>query len=96
MNSAKKITHCHWCGSSEHEGTAKDGSGFWCADCDGFTYFQQDRNDRLADMLNSLYTGFDGPDMIITYDQCPEIEALYPWADVQQINRIYSCKRQGE
>ena len=58
--------------------------------------FDKEDHERLADMLNSLYTGFDGPDMIITYDQCPEIEALYPWADVQQINRIYSCKRQGE
>lgn len=48
---------------------------------------------RLADMINSLYTGFGGPDIIITYDQCPEVEDLYPWAELQRVSRTYSCRR---
>lgn len=55
--------------------------------------FTKEDHQLLADMVNSLYTGFDGPDMIITYDQCPEIEGLYPWAEIQYVCRKYSCKR---
>lgn len=57
--------------------------------------FTEEDHERLADMVNSLYTGFGGPDMIITYDQCPEIEALYPWAEIQHVGRRYSCRRSG-
>ena len=52
--------------------------------------FDEKDHFRLAEMLNSLYTGFDGPDMIITYDNCPEVEELYPWADIQYVGRNYS------
>jgi len=55
--------------------------------------FSEEDHIRLADMINSLHTGFGGPDMIITYDQCHEIEALYPWAETQHVGRIYSCGR---
>ena len=50
-------------------------------------------HELFADMVNSLYTGFDGPDIIITYDDCREIEELYPWADIQRIGRNYSCRK---
>ena len=33
------VKRCRWCGSEACDGVAKDGSGLWCADCDGFTYF---------------------------------------------------------
>ena len=34
---------CRWCGSTEKDDIAKDGSGFWCADCDGFTYYDNEK-----------------------------------------------------
>ena len=52
-----------------------------------------DDHELFADMVNSLYTGFGGPDIIITYDDCREIENLYPWADIQRIGRNYSCRK---
>lgn len=55
--------------------------------------FTEEDHERLAEMTNSLYTGFGGPDMILTYDQCQKIEDLYPWAETQYIGRGYSCKR---
>ena len=54
--------------------------------------YTMDGHKALADMANSLYAGFDGPDMIVTYDDCPEIEYLYPWADILRIHRSYSCR----
>ena len=47
-------------------------------------------NLRLADMLNALHAGIPGPDIIITYDDCPEIRELYPFADVEEVQRAYS------
>ena len=48
----------------------------------------------LADMVNSLYTGFGGPDIIITYDDCHEVRELYPFAEIREIGRRYSCRKQ--
>ena len=41
-------------------------------------------------MLNALYTGYGGPDIIITYDDTPLIRELYPLADVEPLRRAYS------
>lgn len=53
--------------------------------------FQKEDHERLADMLNSLYTGMNGPDIIMTYDDHPLVRELYPWAEVQTVRRAYSC-----
>lgn len=45
---------------------------------------------RLADMLNELYTGFGGPDVIITYDDVALVRELYPFATVEPLARAYS------
>lgn len=45
---------------------------------------------KLAQVLNNLYTSMPGPDIIITYDDCPEIKSLYPFAKIRQIRRAYS------
>ena len=57
--------------------------------------YDTEGHEVFADMVNSLYTGFDGPDIIITYDDCREIEEMYPWADIQRIGRNYSCRKSG-
>lgn len=60
--------------------------------------FTQEDHEDLAWMLNSLYQGFPGADIIITYDDCELIRSLYPYAEVMEIGRNYSCstKRRNE
>lgn len=53
--------------------------------------FTQEDHEDLAWMLNSLYQGFPGADIIITYDDCELIRSLYPYAEVMEIGRNYSC-----
>lgn len=45
---------CRWCGSTEYDDACED--GFWCAGCDGFTYWnQQDDRRRLLLMLENKH-----------------------------------------
>lgn len=55
--------------------------------------FAEEDHRRLAEMLNALYTGFGGPDIIITYDDTPLIRELYPLADVEPLRRAYSIAK---
>lgn len=52
--------------------------------------FTEEDHRRLADTLNALHMGMPGPDIIVTYDDCPEIRELYPFADVEAVRRAYS------
>lgn len=52
--------------------------------------FDKHSHAKLAQVLNNLYTSMPGPDIIITYDDCPEIKSLYPFAKIRQIRRAYS------
>lgn len=52
-------------------------------------------HERLAELLNDLYIGFGGPDIIITYDDCHFIRDLYPCANIEEISRNYSIARIG-
>lgn len=54
------------------------------------TSFKREDHERLADLLIALYMEFSGPDMVITYDDCPLVRRLYPYADVEEISRAYS------
>ena len=60
-------------------GKALYGSAFTMAD-----------HERLASLLESLYTGMDGPDIIITYDDHPAIRGMYPLAEQKVVGRTYS------
>lgn len=51
---------------------------------------------RLADTLNALHIGMPGPDIIVTYDDCPEIRNLYPFATVEEVRRVYSIANRQE
>lgn len=53
-------------------------------------YFEIDDHRKLAEMLNSLYIGFPGADIIITYDDHPLIQQLYPYANIVHATRKYS------
>lgn len=52
-------------------------------------YSEQDHI-NLSELLNTLYRSFPASDMIITYDFCKQIEALYGIADKIVIGRKYS------
>ena len=54
-------------------------------------FFKQEDHEDLARMVNSLYQGFPGADIIITYDDSELIRRLYPYADVIEVGRNYSC-----
>ena len=50
----EKTLTCQWCGASggpdDFELDEHNGEGFWCPDCDGFTYYDEARN-RLRRIL---------------------------------------------
>jgi len=40
-----------------------------------------------------LYQGMPGADIVITYDDCPLIRDIYPFADVVVVPRSYSIRQ---
>lgn len=52
-------------------------------------YYTDDDHRKLSFLLDELYKGMPGADMVITYDYCQEIEALYYYPTVEVINRKY-------
>lgn len=52
--------------------------------------FNNEDHRRLAELLETLYTGMDGPDIILTYDDHPMIRELYPLAEQRVVGRVYS------
>lgn len=55
--------------------------------------FTEEDHERLAFSLNQLYVSMPGPDIVLTYDDCPLIRQLYPLADCETLPRCYSCTR---
>lgn len=53
-------------------------------------YFTEDDHRRLAFLLENLYQGMPGADIVITYDDCELIRDIYPLAEIATINRYYS------
>lgn len=52
--------------------------------------FRKKDHERLAGLLTGLHMEFSGPDMVITYDDCPLVRDIYPYAEVEEIGRAYS------
>ena len=52
-------------------------------------YYQEDEHQKLSCLLDDLYKGMPGADMIVTYDYCKEIEDLYYYPITEIINRKY-------
>lgn len=53
-------------------------------------YFDEDDHRDLAWLIESLYTGMPGADIVITYDDCELVRKLYSFAEVVTIGRNYS------
>lgn len=58
-------------------------------------YFTDDDHRELAWMLQTLYMGIPGADIVITYDDCELIRELYPYAEQRKIGRLYSCNHKS-
>lgn len=59
-------------------------------------FFGEEEHRQLAWILESLYSGVPGADLVITYDDCEFIRELYPFAEQRHIGRIFSCKTKRE
>lgn len=53
-------------------------------------YFTKDEHIRLNVLLDNLYMGMPGADIIITYDNERYIEELYLYPEIEKIGRFYS------
>lgn len=53
-------------------------------------YFTEDDHRRLAWLLESLFQGMPGADIVITYDDCPLIRDIYCLPEIKAIGRFYS------
>ncbi|MCQ4925016.1 DNA adenine methylase [Tissierella carlieri] len=55
-----------------------------------YCYFTKEEHIRLNVLLDNLYQGMPGADMILTYDNDRFVEGLYLYPEVQKVNRAYS------
>ena len=49
-----------------------------------------EQHEELASVLNEFFSSYPGPDIILTYDDCPEIRNLYPFAETRLLSTSYS------
>lgn len=54
-------------------------------------YYEDEDHIQLSWLLQSLYQGMPGADIVITYDDCELIRSLYPYAEIIEVARNYSC-----
>lgn len=52
-------------------------------------YYNEKEHIKLSVLLDSLYQGVPGADMILTYNNDRFIEWLYLYPDIEKINRVY-------
>lgn len=52
-----------------------------------------DGHKELAEILNLFFCSWPGPDIIITYDDCPLVRDLYPYASVAHLHTSWSISR---
>lgn len=53
-------------------------------------WYEEEDHEQLAFTIQSLYQGMPGADIVITYDDCPLIRDIYPYADMVVVPRRYS------
>lgn len=76
---------------------------YWCPDTTIFidppykikgkdlyvNYYIDENHYKLACLLDELYKGMPGADMLITYDDCEFIKGIYEFPEVMTVNRRY-------
>lgn len=58
-------------------------------------WYEEDDHEQLALIIQMLYQGMPGADIVITYDDCPLIRDIYPFADVAVVPRNYSIRQRA-
>jgi len=53
-------------------------------------YYTDKNHYELSNLLDDLYKGMPGADMLITYDDCEFIKEIYEFPDVMTVGRTYS------
>ena len=53
-------------------------------------WYEEEDHEQLAMVIQMLYQGMPGADIVITYDDCPLIREIYPYAEVAVVPRNYS------
>lgn len=54
------------------------------------TFYQEKDHRSLAFLLDTLYYGCPGADLLLTYDYCEWIKNQYAWPDMESFGRAYS------
>lgn len=54
----------------------------------------EDGHEYLADVLNAFFCNYPGSDIVITYNDCPMIRDLYPYAAVDKLQTCWTISRQ--
>lgn len=52
-------------------------------------YYTDENHYKLSNLLDDLYKGMPGADMLITYDDCEFIKELYAYPEVMTVDRSY-------
>ncbi|QUH21844.1 DNA adenine methylase [Alkaliphilus sp. B6464] len=55
-----------------------------------YCYFNEEQHVKLNTLLDSLYKGCPGADILLTYDNAKFIEDLYLYPEIEKINRVYT------
>ena len=70
MNKPNKWLRCQWCGAEGlpecFELDEANGDGFWCPDCDGHTYYDEERNKLRRILL--ILENKDAPAPVVVSD----------------------------
>ncbi len=54
-------------------------------------YYDEEQHFELKELLESLYHGMPGADIILCCDNAPFIEQLYFYPEIEKVGRVYSC-----
>lgn len=52
-------------------------------------YYRKEDHEQLAFLLENLYKGMPGADLLITYDECEYLKELYNFPDIEELERQY-------
>jgi DNA adenine methylase len=53
-------------------------------------FFTKKDHRQLAYLLDSLHHGYDGADILLTYDYCEWLERFYNMPEIQRFGKSYS------
>lgn len=58
-----------------------------------YPYGFADGHMELAEVLNTFYRSYPGPNIIITYDDVKDIRDLYPYAEIKELGSPWSLRK---